>query len=593
MMKNQEKPEELLRAEKFIDDGKYGSALEILSEFEKEEGQNLQNIVLCHLLECQLFFQQSKFEKVITLSEKTYRESLELSKNVLSVDALIIMAHALIWNFQLEKAFEIINQGEELLKTLIQESSTPYKQRGAFISYLKGIGYRELNNLKLSLENLEHSLSLRKEIGIKHEIAASLNQIAIIFFRRGEINNSRKFAEQAVIIAKKSSKKLATANSLRTFAAGTGFIGSFDQALTLNKQALALYKELNNKLGMAHVLNNMGDVYREVGRKDEALNSLEQSLALYSELGNLRFIASVHDYLIQTLIDKNDLERAKQYLENLEKIATQLDDDQTTAIYLLNKALLLKTSPRTRNRGRAELLFKKIIESEIVNFEFTILAYLNLCNLFLIELRQTNEIEALDELNQYISQLLNIAENIKSFRIISEIYLLKAKISLISFDVKSAQRFLTQAQQIAERFGITQLEIKIKSENEDLEKQLDLWEKLKESGAPMTERFDLAHLEEQISGMVQNRTLLTSRMIETEIAIHQEKKICLVCRGRVLRFTYICECGAIYCDNCARALTNLENVCWACDTPIDYSKSVKPKGEETEEIQVDKKHKTN
>ncbi len=38
--------------------------------------------------------------------------------------------------------------------------------------------------------------------------------------------------------------------------------------------------------------------------------------------------------------------------------------------------------------------------------------------------------------------------------------------------------------------------------------------------------------------------------------------------------------------------SDLENVCWACDVPIDYAKPVKPKEDETEEIHVDKKHKT-
>ena len=37
--------------------------------------------------------------------------------------------------------------------------------------------------------------------------------------------------------------------------------------------------------------------------------------------------------------------------------------------------------------------------------------------------------------------------------------------------------------------------------------------------------------------------------------------------------------------------SDLENACWACDALIDYSKPVKPKEEETEEIHVDKKHK--
>ena len=35
-----------------------------------------------------------------------------------------------------------------------------------------------------------------------------------------------------------------------------------------------------------------------------------------------------------------------------------------------------------------------------------------------------------------------------------------------------------------------------------------------------------------------------------------------------------------YCGNCARVLTNLENVCWVCDVPIDYSKPVKQFKEE-------------
>ena len=71
------------------------------------------------------------------------------------------------------------------------------------------------------------------------------------------------------------------------------------------------------------------------------------------------------------------------------------------------------------------------------------------------------------------------------------------------------------------------------------------------------------------------------------MTIHKEKIICLVCRGEVLKFSYICECGTIYCENCARALTNLENVCWACDFPIDYSKPVKPFKEEEERVKVE------
>jgi len=63
---------------------------------------------------------------------------------------------------------------------------------------------------------------------------------------------------------------------------------------------------------------------------------------------------------------------------------------------------------------------------------------------------------------------------------------------------------------------------------------------------------------------------------EEEVTFHREKKICMVCNSRVEKFNYICPmCDALYCMKCAQALTNLENVCWVCDSPIDDSKPVK------------------
>jgi len=67
----------------------------------------------------------------------------------------------------------------------------------------------------------------------------------------------------------------------------------------------------------------------------------------------------------------------------------------------------------------------------------------------------------------------------------------------------------------------------------------------------------------------------TIQITEKEVVIQKEKKICLVCKGEVVKFFYVCECGAIYCENCARAISDLENLCWACNVPIDYSRPVK------------------
>ncbi len=67
------------------------------------------------------------------------------------------------------------------------------------------------------------------------------------------------------------------------------------------------------------------------------------------------------------------------------------------------------------------------------------------------------------------------------------------------------------------------------------------------------------------------------KLTEEEITFYKEQKICLVCKGKTSRLTYICpNCEAIYCVDCSTALSNLENACWVCNSAFDESKPVKP-----------------
>jgi len=65
-------------------------------------------------------------------------------------------------------------------------------------------------------------------------------------------------------------------------------------------------------------------------------------------------------------------------------------------------------------------------------------------------------------------------------------------------------------------------------------------------------------------------------LTENEITFYKEQKICLVCKSKLLRLTYICpDCEAIYCITCVKALSDLENACWVCKSPFDPSKPVR------------------
>ena len=77
-----------------------------------------------------------------------------------------------------------------------------------------------------------------------------------------------------------------------------------------------------------------------------------------------------------------------------------------------------------------------------------------------------------------------------------------------------------------------------------------------------------------------------TEITEEEVTFHKEQKICLVCKGKVEGYNvFICRsCDVLYCQNCAQALENLENMCWVCNEPINEAKPVELYKEEEEAV---------
>jgi tetratricopeptide (TPR) repeat protein len=508
IVKKKDKPEELIRAKQLIDESKFDEAEQLVRNFEEKEGHTLYDIVLCHLLNCELLFWRSLWEDAVELAEQTYKESLGLGKNLLSVDILLIMANALVWIGPWDKLYDIIKQGEELLKALLQELPANYKQREAYIAFLKGWYYTLIRDADQALKHFELSISLREELGAKPEIAVSLIGISWVFtFLKLDYDRALKFSEQANAIAEESCYKWLIGYCFNNMATINALKGDLDRTIMLYEQSLTIFNDLNNTFMMARILNVMGEVYRQKGELNRALECLEQAMALNRELGKLKTVAANHDYLIQILIEKGDLERAQQSLHSFEQLNNQLKDKQLNSFYLLNKALILKKSSRTRNRAEAEGILKQLLEDEDSDFELILKALPNLCELLLTELRLTNDLEVLDEINPLITRLLDIAEKSHSYSILCETYLLQAKLALIALDLEKARRLLTKGQQIADKYGLSLLATKISNEHDELLKKLDVWEKLKEKGATLTERMELSRLNEQMGLMVQKRII--------------------------------------------------------------------------------------
>jgi parallel beta-helix repeat protein len=78
--------------------------------------------------------------------------------------------------------------------------------------------------------------------------------------------------------------------------------------------------------------------------------------------------------------------------------------------------------------------------------------------------------------------------------------------------------------------------------------------------------------ESQIIALEKQRAELT----EDDITISKERHICLVHKGTIEGYSFICPgCGAFYCQVCLEAIKKIENVCWSCGNSLDPSKPSK------------------
>ncbi|MFX1380643.1 MAG: hypothetical protein ACFFA4_16290 [Promethearchaeota archaeon] len=292
------------------------------------------------------------------------------------------------------------------------------------------------------------------------------------------------------------------------------FKGDINQCLKCEKQSLILAEKLNDKGLIVACLYNLSMIYKEISDYSSALECIDRSLEFFDDKSlDIDLKAYTLNDAVEILTSKGELERAQKYLQRLKKLNNEEDSKDVNTIYCLSKALTLKATLQIPNLRKAEEVLKQILNGEIFYFEYRLKILIHLCDLLLIELRMTNSIELLNEIQSYINQIINISKNQQSYWMLTEIYLFRAKLKLIIFKFEEAHRLLTKAYDVAEKSGQTRLAKRIMNEQFELSNNFMKWEKLKASKAKISERMDLACIDEQIEILLKKRNYLRRLML--------------------------------------------------------------------------------
>ena len=98
--------------------------------------------------------------------------------------------------------------------------------------------------------------------------------------------------------------------------------------------------------------------------------------------------------------------------------------------------------------------------------------------------------------------------------------------------------------------------------------------------------------ESEIAALKKQKDIIT----EDEIQISKEKHFCIVHKGPIEGYSFICPtCGAFYCQKCLEAIKDIENTCWSCNEALDSSiptKTIKEKEFEAEIVEMEAEKET-
>jgi tetratricopeptide (TPR) repeat protein len=521
---------------------------------EKQKDLTLENQISYKILKAEIFSYLGQPRDVLNNAEEAYQNSQKIGNNQLSFDALYIKMTGFYLIENIDDMHLTFDKADKIFQTLPETTSNEYYKMKLKYLLIKGLNYAFYGELENGLEYYIERLALSKKLGDKHETVISLLGCSGISQSLGDLDKALDYAMKSLEIAEKIANKPLIARNFSLISNISRLKGDLDQALDYAMQSLA-YKEIQSK-DKIETLLRIGEIFRIKGELNKAMKYCEQGLSFSKEIDfkyeighclwrigqifwNQGKLENASEYLKRSLklsedneffsnilnslfhltrvnVDLKALDQAKMYLQRLKEFTVDSHSIWVKQLCQVGEAYILKTSNRSRSRIEAENLLNQVIKEPIMYYELTIFALIELCDLLLIELRMTNDVEVLEEIKPVITRLLKISEEQHSYRYIAETKLLQAKLALIQMDIEKAEQLLTLAQQLAEKHGLQLLAQKISHEHDKLLDQLEIWDKVKKEETPISELIKLASTDGVLERIQGKRAVESPELVDEE-----------------------------------------------------------------------------
>ena len=413
-------------------------------------------------------------------------------------DIILVVAWNYLYKTNNSLALKYVEQSSHLFRELDDEHGI------AMVHATKASIYGNIGDCKKAINNSLEYLQKAEELGIINIIYHACFAVALYYAMSGDTGHASTFNDRCVKLEEHPSFTAHHTTHARMLVETrmSWVKGDIDTALKMQLAKLELIRKSNDKYLIAIVLSLLGDSYYQKSNLTKAYTYYKESLEVRDSYGAYSQVAENYLQIIIVNLEQNQQEKATEYYEKLKELKEYVDEAAVNQIFSLSEALFFKSYVDKDSKVKAKQILVDLINQDITYYQTTERAYLNLCDILLEEIRDSNNLQLLEELREYTKRLAMIATMQDSHLLLIELYFLQSKMFLLELKVEEAFELLELAQEMSREKGLMRLEILLSNEYDTLLNQLDVWEDFTSHLHTLEERLEYTHIETLLNNMI-------------------------------------------------------------------------------------------
>lgn len=286
-------------------EGNWDQALQEVTNLEINKGLTYDEHLACHLLKSQILTQRGFLESGLQLVNQVLDQRQTIQHQLLFLNAIITKGE--LWrqsrkkdpfnvayrhDYDSRNYLQLIEEGEQLLATFTTLPSQERTDKEARLKLFKGRIYVMEEKLDRSLEELQQSLTLFKDLGDSEGIAESLGIIGAIYLDKNDLDRYFEYIHKSLAIYEESGDQEAIAYTYlwrlnQAYSVGKGRV---DLALENLHKAMDIFQDLGNKKGIGQTFGLLADLYVRYGDLKRGMDCLQKGKAIFQEIGDKAYV---------------------------------------------------------------------------------------------------------------------------------------------------------------------------------------------------------------------------------------------------------------------------------------------------------------